>query len=130
MMVMLRFMQTTIFYILRTLNPTCSSWVFLLLTIFTLKNTQIYVCISNCSNITSNVEAPINKIFGLAIILNILNVEPCDSYIWFQGNFNNSWSWCYDYIIKDVVFFDNSFDYISYNWDVSIFKEIWNTYDF
>ena len=83
--------QTITFYALRSLNPTYTNCMFPLPTIFVLRNSQIHICTSNCSNVATNIKAPVNEIFGFGTALNVPNVNSNDGYIRFRENFDNSW---------------------------------------
>ena len=55
--------------------------MFSFLAIFTLRYTGVHISSSNGRNIPSNIKASIDKTFGLALALNIPNVNPNDKYI-------------------------------------------------
>jgi len=64
--------------------------MFPFLAIFTLRYARVYISFFNDGNIPSNIKALINKTFGLAPTLNILNVNPNDRHIQLGRNFDNS----------------------------------------
>ena len=81
MTVMFGFVWTVTFDILGTLNPACTSQMFLFPIFFILKNAWVHVSTTNCSNIASNVETLIDETFGFGTTLNIPNFKPYDGYI-------------------------------------------------
>ena len=55
------------------------SWVTSSPTFFILKDTKIYISISNGSNIMSNIEATVDNSLGFGTTLQIPDVNPNDS---------------------------------------------------
>jgi len=78
---MFGFIWTVAFDTLRTLNPACTGQMSQFPTVFTLRNTWVYVSTMNCSNVASNIEALIDETFDFGTTLNIPNVEPYNGYI-------------------------------------------------
>ena len=62
--------------------------VTLLLSVLTLRNTQIYIFFSDCSNILFYAEAFIDKAFHFHSSLWIPNVNPYYGYIKFERGFD------------------------------------------
>ena len=60
-MIVFQLVWTIILNTLRALNPIESSYMIPLLAVFTLRYTQIYICLSNCCNIASDIEASIDE---------------------------------------------------------------------
>jgi len=60
MLVMLTLVWAIAFNIFWTLNPTCKNRMSPLPVVFTLRNSEVYVCSIDGSNVASNIEAPIN----------------------------------------------------------------------
>ena len=87
-----RFIQTIVFYALKPLDSAYTSCMFPLLAIFALRNSQIHIHTSNCSNVATNIKAPVDKTSGFSTTLNISNVNPNNGHIRFRENFNNSQS--------------------------------------
>ena len=75
----------------------------------------------------SNIKALIDEIFGFGTILNVPNVEPYDSYIWFRRDFDNFWPRCDNNIVENVTILDYYFDQIGWNGSIRIFKKVRNT---
>ena len=98
---------------LDTFGPLYSAWEGQMSpspTIFTLENTEISVSASNCSNETSDVEAPIDKVLGFHTTLSIPYVDPYNSHVQFGWNFNDSWLRCKSDVVEDMVLFYDCFD--------------------
>ena len=102
-----------------------------LLTILELGNTWIYIgSLNNCDK-SSYIKAPIDKTFSLATTLNIPNVNPNNWHIGLGWNFDDSWFWCKNNIVKDLILFNNIFHIIRskmfIGWVVEIIGDV---YDF
>jgi len=52
---------------------------------------------------TSNIEAMIDKTSYFGSTLNIPNIKPYNSYVWFGKDFDDSWSRCDHNIIEYVI---------------------------
>ena len=72
------------------LNSVYAYRVALLLAILALGNTWVHICISNCSNKSSNVKSSVNKGFGLGTTLSIPNINPDYYHIWLWRHLNDS----------------------------------------
>ena len=62
----------------------------LLPTVFILWNSQIYVHPTNSGDVTSYIEASVNKTFSIATALDISDVQPNNCYVKLQRHFNNA----------------------------------------
>lgn len=60
--------------------------------VFALRDTRIYICTSDSSNVAFYIEVPINQLLHFLTTLNIPNVYPDDGHIQFGRNFDNMWS--------------------------------------
>jgi len=49
--------------------------------ILVLQNTKIYTCTFNSGNVSFQVEALVNELFGFCVILKVLNVDLYYSYV-------------------------------------------------
>jgi len=63
----------------------------LLPAVFVLGNTEIHVCASNSSNMTTNVETSVNKHFSIGAILRVLDINLDNHYIRLWECFDNIW---------------------------------------
>jgi len=89
--VMFQFVVWTIaFLILWSMHVTCIYSATLLLVVFVLRNTRVYICSSNHSNISSYIKIPVNKAFCFCTILWISNINPYHGHIRFERCFDNS----------------------------------------
>ena len=99
---------------LNAFSPLDSRWecnAFLLSAILLLRNTRIYICTSDNSNVASYIEAPINQLLHFLTTLNIPNVHLDDGYIWFGRNFDNTWLQYQNDIVDDATSFDDFFNH-------------------
>jgi len=67
--VMFQFVWTIAFLILWSMHVTCIYSTTLLLVVFVLRNTRVYICFSNHSNISFYIKIPVNKAFCFCTIL-------------------------------------------------------------
>ena len=86
--VIFEFIQTIVFLIFWSIHATCIYGITLLLAVLALRNTQIHVHFSDCSNMTFYIEASINKAFRFHSSLWTSNVNPYQSYIIFGRGFD------------------------------------------
>lgn len=93
--------------ILWILDSTWKSWVTPSPAVFTLCDSRVCISSPNCCNVPSDIEAPIDKTFGLYTTLSIPDVNPDDHHVWFGRHFDYSWFGCESNIVKDLVLFDN-----------------------
>ena len=75
------FLGTIALDILWTLDPTRKNWMALFPAVFTLWDTRVCISSSNCYNIPSNVEAPIDKIFSFCTTLYVPDVYPNNHHV-------------------------------------------------
>ena len=90
-MMMFIFVQTIPLNTFSTLNSACTSRMFLFPTIFALRYSWIHIGFMNCSNVTSNIEAMIDKFSCFFTVLNVPNIKPYDGHVQFGGDLDNSW---------------------------------------
>jgi len=62
----------------------------LFLAVFALEYSQIYICFPNSGDMTSNIEAMIDKTSYFGPALNIPNIKLYNSYVWFGEDFDDS----------------------------------------
>ena len=74
-------MKSIIFNAPWSLSFAGKSGMFLFSTVFTLGNTRTRVSTTYYNNITSNIEATINKHFCRSTTLEILNINPDYNYV-------------------------------------------------
>jgi len=79
--VILWLVRSIALYAFRALNSARESRMTPFPTVFTLRNTRVRISHSNCCNIPSDIETPINKVFSLDSTLGIPNVDPYNCYI-------------------------------------------------
>ena len=61
--------------------------------VLVLRNTRIHVGSSNCCDVPSYIEAPVNKTLCLTATLNVPNVNPDNRHIRFRWNLDDLWFW-------------------------------------
>jgi len=110
---MFNLVRSITFDILGTLGLTHKNDMSPLPTILTLKSTWIHVCSTNSCNMTSYVEASVDKSLGRCTALWIPDINPNDRHIWFGRNFDNTWFRSNSNIIKDVSRLN---DWLYYTW--------------
>ena len=98
-----KFVRSITLNTLRSLNSTRYGGVSPFPTIFTLWNTKVHVGSSDCDDILFHIKVLINKAFGLTSTLNIPDINPNNRHIWLQKNFDNSWFWSENNIIKNLI---------------------------
>ena len=79
--VILWLVRSTALYTFWALNSARESRMTPFPTVFTLRNTRVCISYSNCRNISSDIETPINKAFSLDSTLGIPNVNLYNHYI-------------------------------------------------
>ena len=79
--VILWLMRSVALYTFWALNSARESQITPFSTVFTLRNTRVHISYSNCCNIPSDIETPINKAFSLDSTLCIPNVDPHNGHI-------------------------------------------------
>ena len=87
-------------------------------TVLTLQDTWVHIGTIYCNNETSNIKLSVDNSFGLETILSVPYINPDDSYIQFQRDFDDSWPWGEDNIVENVVFLKNIFNILV--WDASV----------
>ena len=127
--IMFNFVQSIALYTSRALEVTSKGGVFPLPTIFVLWDIWIHICISNSGNITTNIEAPINKHFDQRTTLSILYVNLYDSYVQFRRNFDNIGLWCNFDVVENISGFNDQFYNFRIDRGIGVFNEIMNTQD-
>ena len=88
MIMMFRFMGTIALYTLRSLNSAWRCHMTPFLVVLTLRYFWVHICIYDDYYVAFNIEAPIDQFFSLVTALNIPNVKPDNSHVWFGGDFD------------------------------------------
>ena len=73
----------------RALEVISKGGMFPLLVVLVLWDSRIHICTSNSSNITTNIEASIDKHFGQRTTLHISNINSNNSHVQFWRDFDN-----------------------------------------
>jgi len=89
MMVMFQFVWSIVFDVLHPLNPAWKCYMLLFPAVFTLRHTRVHICPSNSGNVVSYIETFVNKALCLALTLDIPNIQPNNSYVWFWEYLDN-----------------------------------------
>jgi len=79
-------------------------------TVFTLRNTRVHISYSNCCNIPSDIETPINKAFSLDSTLSIPNVDLYDHYIRLGRYFDHPWFGSKGNVVEDLILLNDIFN--------------------
>ena len=91
----------------------------------------VYVHLSNCSNVPSNIKASIDKVLSLAPTLNIPNVYPDNGHIRLGRNLDDSWFGSKNNIVKNLILLYDVFDIARRETNLRIIVGvIWDAYDF
>ena len=122
-------MRPIALYTFDLLNMTNLCHVSPFLIIFTLWDSQIYICSLNCSNKAFYVKVSIDDLFHIGTVLNIPYVNPNNSHIRFKWDLDNSRLGYKYYIIKDIISFKNTFNFVRWNSYVWIFADEWDIYN-
>ena len=122
-------MRPIALYTFDLLNMTNLCHVSPFLIIFTLWDSQIYICSLNCSNKAFYVKVSIDDLFHVGTVLNIPYVNPNNSHIRFKWDLDNSRLGYKYYIIKDIISFKNTFNFVRWNSYVWIFADEWDIYN-
>ena len=120
---------TITLHIFCTLNSACTHWITPLPTIFTLWDPEVHICTSNSGDVSTNIEAPIDKALGLHSALYIPNVYSYDRHVWFWWNLDHSGFRGQNNIIEDMISLDSTFNLVWCDTGISILKDIENTND-
>ena len=78
--------------------------------VFVLGHAKVYIHPSDSGNIVFYIETSVNKALCLASTLDIPNVQPNDGYIQFWGYLNNPQFGHQNYVIKNLILFDDVFN--------------------
>ena len=111
------------------LDMTYSSCVILFSAILTLWDFWIHIYFMYYSNKAFCIEVFVDDHFHIGTILHIPYVDPYYGYVWFWRNLYNSWFRYKNNTIKNVIIFENFFDFIRQNSHIWMFANIWNTYN-
>ena len=99
-------------------------------TILALEDTWIHIGSSNSCDKSSYIKVPINKTFSLITALNIPNDNPNNRHIRLGWNFDDSWFWCKNNIVEDLILFNNTFHIIGsktfIKWVMGIIEDAYN----
>ena len=85
-------------------------WVILFPAIFTLWDSRVYISSSDCHNILSNIETPIDKTFSFCTTLDIPNVNLDNCHVQFRRHFDHSWFRSKIDVVNDLILLDNGFN--------------------
>ena len=78
---MFYFIRSVIFDTFRPMYVTSECCMTLLPTILALGYAWVYICISDCYNMASYIEIPIDETFSFKATLSIPNANPYDSHV-------------------------------------------------
>ena len=73
---------------------------------------------------------PMLKHLLIWTILEILDINPNNCYIWFWKDFDDIWLWCQKYVIENVIWFNNTFNNIKWDRKIGIFDKVKGTENF
>ena len=80
--------------------------------VLALGDAWVHIGSMNGCDISSYIKAPVDEIFSLTATLNVPNVNSNDRHIRFGWDFNNSQFRCENYVIKDLVLLNDTFNII------------------
>ena len=108
--VILWLVRSIALYTFQALNSARESQTISFSTVFTLRNTRVYISHSNCCNIPSDIKIPINKTFSLDSTLGIPNVDPYDHYIRLGRYFDYPQFGDKGNVVKDLILLNDIFN--------------------
>jgi len=124
------FVQTIAFHTLCSLDSAGKRSISPLPAILTLGYPWVYICLSNHSDVSSNIEALIDKAFSLAPALNVSNVNSDNGHIQLGGNLDNLWFGSGNNIENLILLYD-VFDIARRETSLRIIMGIiWDAYNF
>ena len=130
--VILWLVRSVALYTFQALNSARKSWMTLFPTVFTLRNTRVHISHSNCYNIPSDIEAPINKALSLDSTLGIPNVNLYNHYIRLGRYFDHSQFGEKGNVVEDLILLNDIFDVFwweTFLWVVASMWIIQDAYD-
>jgi len=131
--VILWFVRSVVLYAFWALNSARESWMTPFPTVFTLRNTRVYISHSYHCNIPSDIETLIYKAFSLDSTLGIPNVNSHNHHIKFGRYFDHPWFGNKDNIIEDLILLNDILDIFWWKmllWNIASMWIIWDAYDF
>ena len=123
-------MQAVALYAFCLLNSAYTCRVALFPAILTLGNIQVHICISNCSDKSSNIKSFVNEGFSFGTTLSIPNINPNYYYVWLGRHLDDPGFWGQNNIIENIIVLKNLFNIIWYDTYISGFRQIRNTDNF
>ena len=83
----------------------------------------------NYCNVATNIEPTVNNFLGIWSILGVPNVNPYNNHVGHGRYLDYMWFGSKDYIVKQVIVFENVLNFIQQNMTVSFLTVEGNTYN-
>ena len=117
-------MEIIVFDIFRPMYVTHKSHVFPFPTILVLRDIWVYICFSNCCNMTSNIKASVGDTFSLITTFRVLDINPDHIHVRFRRCFNDIRLGCENSAIENMSGLNDPLNNVCYYEEVSIFNII------